>query len=202
MTSNLKQSILEKLLPEAGFSGWTETALEKAAQTAGYAPTYGRIAFPSGMAEAADYYINQVDDDMLEALKKLNLSGMKIRERITAGVWARLELYTPHKEAVRTLVSWFALPAHAPSAARHLAHTCDSIWHAAGDNATDYNWYTKRFLLAGVYSSTLLYWLNDTSENHAETRAFLNRRIENVMQIQKTKGKIAEKFSGLFARAG
>jgi ubiquinone biosynthesis protein COQ9 len=186
----LQDTLLAKLLEEAAFAGWTESALEKAAEAAGYKKEYGRIAFPLGIAEAASLYIKQCDEAMLAALSGENFAAMKIRERIAAAVWARLQVYAPHKEAVRGLVAYFSLPLNAARATKHLAATCSAIWYAAGDNATDYNWYTKRVLLAGVYSSTLLYWLKDESEGSVDTKEFLNRRIDNVMEIQKAKGRL------------
>lgn len=187
---SLQQTLLKHLLEEAAFGGWTETALEKAAVAAGRPKEYGRIAFPGGIADAVDLYIHNVDAEMLTALGKLDFPAMKIRERIATAVWTRIQLYQPHKEAVRALVSYFALPTNAVRATKHLAETCSHMWYAAGDNSTDYNWYTKRFLLAGVYSSTLLYWFKDDSAGSVNTREFLNRRIEDVMQIQKLKSKI------------
>ena len=114
---------------------------------------------------------------------------MKVRERIATAVRLRLEQVAPHREAVQRGLAFFALPQNAAIGLKCLYRTVDAIWYAAGDRATDYNFYSKRLLLAGVYSSTLLVWLNDTSEDQAETWAFLERRIAEVLQVAGLLGK-------------
>jgi ubiquinone biosynthesis protein COQ9 len=113
-----------------------------------------------------------------------------MRERIAAGVRARIEVMTPHKESARRAAAFLALPQNAPLAARLLFSTVDAIWRAAGDQTSDFNYYTKRALLAGVYGSTLLYWLSDSSEDHADTWTFLDGRIGDVMKIQQARGSV------------
>jgi ubiquinone biosynthesis protein COQ9 len=78
---------------------------------------------------------------------------------------------------------------HAADGAKLIWGTADHIWNALGDTSRDYNWYTKRATLSAVYSSTALYWLGDDSPDHMATWAFLDRRIEDVMQIEKLKAK-------------
>jgi len=129
------------------------------------------------------------DGRMLDALEKQSLAAMKVREKIAAGVRLRLELLEPHREAVRRGLAFFALPQNGPLALKCLYRTVDAIWYAAGDRATDYNFYTKRLLLAGVYTSTLLVWLNDGSEGRVETWAFLDRRIAEVLKVAGRLGK-------------
>jgi ubiquinone biosynthesis protein COQ9 len=126
---------------------------------------------------------------MLETLEGLDLAAMKIREKVAAGVRARLEAVAAHREAVRSGLSFFALPQNAAAGLGCLYRTVDAIWYAAGDKATDYNFYTKRALLAGVYSSTLLFWLNDKSEDCSATWAFLDRRIGEVLKVAGRLGK-------------
>jgi len=117
---------------------------------------------------------------------------MKIRERVAFGVRRRLELVADEREAVRRGVALLALPVYAAEGARAVWHTADVIWTALGDTSTDYNWYSKRAILSGVYSSTVLYWLGDESEGFSDTWAFLDRRIEDVMRIEKVKAKMRD----------
>jgi ubiquinone biosynthesis protein COQ9 len=118
-----------------------------------------------------------------------------VRKRIAAAIRVRLEQAAPHKDAVRRALTVLALPTNAPAALRSLYRTVDAIWRAAGDTATDWNFYSKRGLLAGVFSSTVLCWLDDTSEGHAETWAFLDRRIEDVMRVPKLTARLREACS-------
>ena len=141
-------------------------------------------------------FIKSADEDMVEALAKQDLETLRIRERIALAIRLRIEAVAPHREAVRRAVAVHALPFNAPRALRNLYGTVDAIWTGIGDTSTDFNFYTKRALLAGVYSSTLLYWLDDHSDGFTDTWAFLERRIEDVMRIQKARGRV----DGLTAR--
>lgn len=192
----LKKQILEAALPAIVFDGWTMSTLEHAAQKAGLSPIDAKRAFPGGAAEALEFFHAEADAAMLEMLNRdYKLSEMKIRERIATAVMVRLRHLLPHREAVRRATGFYLLPSNRAAGAKALYHTVDTIWHAAGDTSTDYNFYTKRLLLAGVLTSTTRIWLEDKSKNLADTQAFLHRRIENVMQIEKAKGKLRARFS-------
>lgn len=196
-----KQRILAALLPNVPFDGWTDTALQQAARDAGLDAGLVARAFPGGAIEAVEFWIGATDRAMIEALDAEDLAVLKVRDRIALAITLRLQAVEPHREAVRRALALQALPQHAPGALQSLYRTVDAIWHAVGDTAVDFNFYTKRLLLAGVYSSTLLYWLNDKSEGQSATWAFLDQRIDNVMQIQKLRGrfdKLAEKLPDPF----
>jgi ubiquinone biosynthesis protein COQ9 len=170
-------------LAHVPFDGWTGRALRAGAADLGLDPALAANAFPGGPAELLAAFSTEIDRAMLVALEARDLKSLKHRERIATGVRTRLELLAPHREAVRRGLSFLALPKHAALGAKCLYRSVDAIWHAAGDTSTDYNFYTKRMLLAGVYSATLLFWLNDESEGFAATWAFLDRRIGEVVRI-------------------
>ncbi len=182
-SDKLREKLLQAALPHVPFDGWGSAALRAAARDLEVDPVLAFNAFPGGAPELIEAFSAWADRRMLEALEKRDLEAMKVRERIAAGVRQRLELIEPQREAVRQGLSFLALPQHAPLALKCLYRTVDAIWYAAGDRATDYNFYTKRLLLSGVYSSTLLFWLNDDSEGRAETWAFLDRRIAEVLKV-------------------
>lgn len=194
--TTLRDTILDAALREAVFDGFTPGAMTRGAQAAGLTPFDARRAFPSGVSEMLDYFSQRTDTEMLRILgKDYHLPGMKIRERIATAVMVRLRVLTPHREAMRRLAGHYALPWHVPAGLKHLYATVDAMWAAAGDTSTDYNFYTKRLLLAKVYTSTIAVWLNDHSSDAADTQAFLYRRIENVMQIEKFKAKAKEAWT-------
>lgn len=186
---NLRARLLDAALPHIAFDGWSMTALRAAAHDLGVSEVLARNAFPGGPAELIEAFSNEIDRRMLAGLEARDLTTMRIRDRIHAAVRVRLELLTPHREAVRRGLSFLALPLNAALGARCLYRTVDAMWHAAGDTSTDYNFYSKRLLLSGVYSSTLLFWLNDRSEGHAATWAFLDRRIDDALRFGGTLGK-------------
>ncbi len=186
-TKILADKIITLALKHVPFDGWTLQALERGAADAGIDPDIALSLFHHDAKQAVAHYSKMIDQQLLEDAKKLPLAEMKIRERISALVMLRLKLLAPNKEAAHKAAIFLLLPTNARLGTKLIANTVDSIWRTAGDTATDFNYYTKRLLLSGVYLSTLTYWFNDTHEDWDPTQAFLNRRIDNVMVIPKLK---------------
>lgn len=190
MTLDELREALGRVLPaHAAFDGWTHAALDAAAAELGVAADRARLAFSGGATEMIQAWIATADADMTKAAQVQGIGEMKIRDRIRLAIWTRFQQAAPHREAVRRAVAILAMPQNAVLAARTLWQTADAIWRAASDSAADFSHYTKRATVAAVYSATLLVWLNDDSEGFADTAAFLDRRIENVMQFERTKSR-------------
>jgi len=190
-----REAILKATLGHVAFDGWTRTALLAGARDAGIEQVLADNAFPGGMTELLDFYHRHADIEMVRALETHDLAGMRTRDKVALAVRLRLESNAGHREAIRQALSFLALPQNAPLGVKCLYRTVDAIWYAAGDKATDFSFYTKRALLAGVYASTVLYWLNDKSEGFAETWAFLDRRIADVMKIYEIRARF-DRFAG------
>jgi ubiquinone biosynthesis protein COQ9 len=173
----------------AVFDGWTPVAVEAAAASAGVEAPQARLAFPKDAVGLIDLYGQAIDRALEESFPPERIASMKIRARIREQLWARLQLQAPAREAIRRALAILAMPQNLGSAARLSWRTADVMWRIAGDTATDYNHYTKRLTLSAVYGSTLLHWLNDQSEGFADTAAFLDRRIDEVMRFEKWKAE-------------
>ena len=187
------EQIRDRLALTAGenavFDGWTAKAVESAAAQLGIDPAQARLAFPKRKPAMIDAYIQGVDREMEKRLPTANLASMKIRDRIRALVWTRLEIMGAAREAIRSALSVLAMPQNVALAARVGWRSADLMWRLAGDTSTDFNHYTKRMTLGAVYGSTLIAWLDDSSESWSDTAAFLDRRIDNVMQFEKWKAQ-------------
>jgi ubiquinone biosynthesis protein COQ9 len=191
MTLDEMRDALAPLLgSHASFDGWGERALAMAAGELGIAPDHARLALPGGAMAMIDAWFDSVDRRMLAAFPPDRIAAMKVRERIGALLMFRFELLRPEKEALRRAVAILAMPQNAAAAARLAWRSADRIWRLAGDTATDYNHYTKRTILIGVYGSTSLVFLDDESDDLAQTRAFLARRIDGVMRFEKAKARL------------
>ena len=173
----------------AVFDGWTRHAVDSAAAQLGIDAAQARLAFPKRQAAMIDCYIQQVDRALEESFLSGDLAAMKIRERIRALVWRRLEVMGPAREAVRRALAILAMPQNMPLALRISWRSADLMWRLAGDISTDFNHYTKRMTLGAVYGSTLLAWLDDRSEGWNDTAEFLDRRIDDVMRFEKFKAE-------------
>ncbi len=192
MTLDELRPMLARVLPRhAGFDGWGEKALASAAAELGVDASVARLVFGDDRADMIDAWFQTIDADMLAALPAEVLAQMKVRERIMSLVEARLALVLPHRESLRRALAILAFPANARRGLQLGWRAADAMWRAAGDTATDYNHYTKRAILGSVYAATLTVFLNDESEDLAETRSFLGRRIEGVMRFEKAKAQIA-----------
>lgn len=189
-----KDAILAKALIEADFDGWSVPSLRRAADAAGISRDLQRLAFPRGVIDIITYYSHTADALMLEMLEGTDLDALKIRERITLAVRMRLSALEGHKPAAKRALGFLSLPPFAPEAMGLIYNTVDAMWRAVGDTSTDFNFYSKRATLAGVYSTTLLRFLEDTSPDHEEAWGFLDRRINDVMKIEKAKGSLLGSF--------
>ncbi len=193
LTLDELRPILGRELPaDAAFDGWNVKALEVVAERLELNPDIAKLAFSNGSADMIDAWFSSIDDDMLADLSPEMLGDMKIRQRITALVEARLALIAPHREALRRAQAILAMPHNVKLALSLGWRAADAMWRAAGDISTDYNHYTKRAILGTVYGATLLFFVNDNSEDWIHTRQFLARRIEGIMQFEKVKAKFTK----------
>lgn len=197
---DVKKQLLEAAKPHVPFDGWSEATFRVAVEEAGVSPGVAQAVCPRGAVDLALAFHDEGDAVMLARLEAAELGEMRFRDRVAAAVRFRLEA-VDDKELVRRGVTLFSLPHHAMDGAQAIWRTCDRIWTALGDSSDDINWYTKRATLSGVYSATVLYWLGDESEDHAQTWEFLDRRIDDVMQIEKFKAQARENklFSSLMS---
>jgi len=192
MTQDLTLDEIRSLLApgiaaNAAFDGWSDAARDMAADAAGIDRDVAALAFEQGPVDMIDAWFADIDVAMLESVPPERLSAMKIRARIAALVEARLQATAADRESLRRALAILALPQNLTKAGRLGWRTVDTIWRAAGDVATDYNHYTKRTILLGVYAATVTVFLDDESEGFAETRAFLSRRIDDIMRFETAK---------------
>lgn len=195
--NNRADQILEKALPHIPFDGWSMALLRRAAAEAGMDENYAEIAFPEGEESAIKLFLSHIDDEMEQLYRARQANYKGVGGKIRGGVLCRLEAMQPHREVIRRTVSYLSNPLNAALSLSVTYSTVDKIWFMIGDKTSDFNFYTKRMTLAGVYSATLLYWLQDTSENYEDTTAFLDRRLVNVMQIGKARKFVEDKIDSL-----
>lgn len=196
MTNTDSGRLLQAILANVAFDGWTNRSLRDAARREGVSAGQLDVLFPGGARSVLAAFSDWADDQMLAAVAA-DADGfreLRVRDKIAFLVEARLDVLEPHKEAVRRSLAVLAAPSNAGLASRLLYSAVDAMWRAAGDTSTDYNFYTKRALLAGVYASTQLYWLNDRSHDHADSRAFLARRIGEVLTVGRRMGGVIDKI--------
>lgn len=186
-----RASILAAALSHVPFDGWSEATLRAAAADAGEPLALARALFPRGGVDLALAYHRAGDARMTRQLAAIDLSSLRFRDRIARAVRLRLDL-VEDKELVRRGSTLFALPQHAADGARALWGTSDAIWTALGDHEKNLSWYSKRATLSAVHAATVLFWLGDDSPGHAATWDFLDRRIEDVMQIEKIKARLRD----------
>ena len=183
----LRLALAPAIAANAAFDGWNARAVESAASSQGVDPGIAQLAYPGGAADMIDAWFARVDAAMTERCPSERLATLKIRERIAQQVEARLAILAPQREALRRALAVLALPQNVARAARLGWRAADVMWRAAGDAATDYNHYTKRAILGAVYAATIQVFLDDESEDHVDTKAFLHRRIGGIMRFEKAK---------------
>jgi ubiquinone biosynthesis protein COQ9 len=185
-----KDALLAALLPDVAFDGWTLSAMRAAASRIGMGEAELAALFPAGPRDAVQWFSHWADRLMLETVAAQPIDGLKTGERIALGVRTRLRLLLPHREAVRRGLSLLAMPTSGALGLKLLYDTVDATWYAAGDASTDFSFYTKRGLLAGIVAATTLYWLDDRSEGAVATDAFLDRRLADAQLLPRLKARI------------
>jgi ubiquinone biosynthesis protein COQ9 len=191
-----RDAAIDALLTKDGAAGWTMLALRSALREAGHEADDADLLFPGGVPDMLETFADLTDRRMEQAAEAANLSALRLTARVREVIALRLKLHRPHREAVRRAVGILALPVNAPLAGRCMARTVDAIWHAAGDTSADFSWYTKRGILTGVYTATLLYWLRDHGEDDSASLAFLDRRLADVGRI----GAMRKRAEGAMSR--
>lgn len=185
-----KSALLDAALLHVPFDGWSESTFRAAAADVGVEMGMARAVYPRGAVDLALTYHAQGDAAMVARMTSDEMPE-RFRDKIAAGVRFRIEAVSD-KELVRRGTTLFALPTHTADGAKAIWGTADKIWNTLGDTSDDVNWYTKRATLSGVYSATLLYWLGDDSVGNQATWEFLDRRIEDVMRIEKVKAQVRD----------
>ena len=187
LTDAKRAKILHAVLAQVLFDGWTDAAYKRGLAQVKISRGEADLLFPQGLRGLIELFGVWADQQMLQRIAgEAGFSHRRVRDKIAFAVRARLEALTPHREAMRRLLFWYALPTHAPLGARRLYRTVDLMWRAAGDNATDFNFYTKRGLLVMVIKTTVLFWLDDDSPHCRATWDFLDRRIGEVLKLGKS----------------
>ena len=185
-----KSRIVANAADHIVFDGLSDVALNAAAADAEMSGDLVRAAFPKGAQDLGVEMHLAADRELAERLKTEDMTALRYSEKVARAVMIRLEIAGENKEAVRRAANFFALPQNAMAGSKCIWNTADTIWTALGDTSDDLNWYSKRTILSGVYSASLLYWLGDDSEGVTRTKTFVDRRIENVMAFEKTKSQI------------
>jgi ubiquinone biosynthesis protein COQ9 len=181
-----RQKILQAILAQVPFDGWTDAAYAQAIKQAGFARGAADKLMPNGIRDAIELFSAWADQAMQARIKaEHGFARLRVRDKIAFAVRARLEFMTPYREAVRRLALWYTLPFNLPLGIRRLAKTVDLMWQAAGDTSTDYNFYTKRVLLSAVLKATIIYWLDDKTPDCQASWEFLDRRISEILKVGK-----------------
>ena len=199
--ADLRLLLAPAIADAAAFDGWSEAAVREAATAAGIDPDAAQFAFAGRAMDMIEAWVRSVDAAMQAALPADQIAALKIRERIRTLVQFRLDAILHQKEALRRALSIMALPQNAPRSLALGWSSADAMWRLAGDTATDYNHYTKRLTLGSIYVATLAVYVGDNSEDHADTKAFLDRRIEGIMKFEKAKAQLLRPREQLFSPA-
>ena len=182
-------TLLDAALAHVAFDGWSEATFSAAASDAGLTLSEAKALAPRGVLDLAIAFHRRGDRAMVEVIEKTELSSLRYSERVARALQLRIDAMTD-REAVRRATTLFSLPMNAPEGAKLVWETADQVWNALGDTSDDGNWYSKRATLSAVWASVVLYWLGDDSPGFQKTYEFIDRRIENVMQVEKMKGQL------------
>lgn len=199
--AEMRAVLAPRIAAEAAFDGWSMAAVDSAAAVLGITPASARLAFAGGAMDMIAAWIAGIDDAMAQALPQASLAALPVRERIRRLTMFRLEAAAQTREALRRALAIMAMPQNLARTAQLGWHSADVMWRLAGDVATDYNHYSKRAILGGIYAASLAVFVDDQSEGQADTAAFVNRRIDGVMRFEKAKARLLQGDDAHFSPA-
>ena len=204
----LRMDLIRAMLTHVPFDGWTWEAMEQGAvdinfektKTSSFRIKIFKDLFKNGPIDFIDIFSEVIDLEVKEKYNLIEIKPERVPEKIKKIIMLRLNLCQKYKESVRSSVSITTIPVNARASLKILYRTCNSIWRIAGDKSTDFSFYTRRISLAAVYTSTLLFWLNDNSNNNVETEFFLERRLKDISKISNLKKPLSDlkKFTNNF----
>ena len=206
--NQIRIDLIRAMLTHVPFDGWTWEAMEQGAidigfekkKTSSYRMKIFKDLFKNGSIDFIEIFSEIIDLEVKEKYDLLEFKPERVSEKIKKIIMIRLNLCQKYKEAVRTSISLTAMPTNTKISFNMLYRTCNSIWRIAGDKSTDFSFYTRRVSLAAVYTSTLLFWLNDNSNDNIETEFFLDRRLKGINKISRLKKPLSDvkKFTNNF----
>ncbi|KAH9804713.1 actin 1 [Citrus sinensis] len=178
--------VLEASLRHVAKNGWGEAAMIAGARDVGLSPSIIG-SFPRKDAALVEFFM----DDCLQRLIDRIDSGEDLKDlipsqRISKLVRIRLEMQAPYISKWPQALSIQAQPLNVPTSFKQRAMLVDEIWHAVGDEASDIDWYVKRTILGGIYSTTEIYMLTDSSPDFCDTWRFLDDRVRDAFDLKKT----------------
>ena len=192
-----KKRILNLILAKVCDAGWTKEAVHAAAQRSDFSFDEMMVVFDHDISEIVRFFNRCVDEEMINGLHRSVIKNRSIRDRIKKAILLRLRILSRNKQACRNTMAYLSFPQNLMLSLDLLYSTADSIWRSIGDRSTDFNFYTKRILLSSIYLPTLVFWIEDQSANFSDTRKFVDRRIENIMYIQKLRSTLRDKVKGI-----
>ena len=198
--NQIRIDLIRAMLTHVPFDGWTWEAMEQGAidigfekkKTSSYRMKIFKDLFKNGSIDFIEIFSEIIDLEVKEKYDLLEFKPERVSEKIKKIIMIRLNLCQKYKEAVRTSISLTAMPINAKISLKILYKTCNSMWRIAGDKSTDFSFYTRRISLAAVYTPTLLFWLNDNSNDNVETEFFLDRRLKGINKISRLKKPLSD----------
>ena len=190
LAAHTRQQLIEAILPDVPFDGWTRRALRQAARRAGIPEDEALALFHRGAADMVAEFSRWADREMLRRLGAADQPA-SLSEGVALALRLRFEALLPWREAVRRGLAVLAMPTNAPLAMRMLYDTVDAIWRGLGDRPIDFSFYTKRASLAGIQAAATLYWLDDRSPEFADTLTFIDRRLADLHRLGSLRGRLA-----------
>ena len=190
---SIKIDILNKVIEHTPYTGWSLETLKVSLGEIGILNSLDSF-FPGGIKDISRLYFDIADKKLEYDVENIDLENKSVRDRISYLLNLRLDFFSNNKQVIKQIIGSDFFNGFSLAPISRINDSVDLMWRLAGDKSVDYNFYTKRILLGGIYISSVLFWLD--SENREEVSKFIDRRIANVMKIEKNK----KKFSSFFKK--
>jgi ubiquinone biosynthesis protein COQ9 len=191
--AKLRKQLFDEIIKNVPFDGWSKEALRNASAALSLEPDYAEHLFADGIIEVVQMLITELDKEMLTRYHAKDRSEFGITKKVKEALKIRFQIMAERKLLFHQTIMYLTLPWNTPKAIKFAWNTADLIWHdVVGDNSLDFNYYSKRSLLSGVYAASLLYFISDNSIKHEDTFDFIDRKINDVVSLGRNLSKLKQ----------
>ena len=188
-----KNTLLEEFLASLNANRWTNSNYLSVVSKSAISDIIWNSNFPLDLKDLTIFFINK-SLEKIELPTRDQFIEMKTQARLEIILLSYLNQFKDNKLVIKKLIEYFKRTESLTTSPESIYLISDKFWNLIEDTSVDFNFYTKRFILMSVIVPTILFWVEDESENSLNTNEYIKKCFNRSMKIGKIKNKIKEVF--------
>ena len=182
-----KIKILEASKKILMIRSWDEKSLSLISKKTNISANEINLLFPNAFFDLIIFSLDQINIELERKFQTYNILRFPLHLRIKKILMHKFNLMNKNKKFYNKIFFNLLLPSKNQFKLKQLYKSVDIIWYIAADNSTDFNFYTKRMILAGIYIRLMLFFFNNNDLIKLEE--LLDKDLKRVLKIPKLKAK-------------